>query len=228
MAAAEVGKVSPMDGDELRAAAACMRRGHRCNERGEYPAARRHFQDAFACRPSVAAQASAANMALKAQEPSLAAYEYEQLLLRSDLTEGLRTTLAAKLLDAEAAIQQQALSTALLDENVPWQTRLLAPKTALLEALPQPKRRSSVAAAHEPDAPPPSSHGFMALRTQPLETAPAPSLPLHELEIWQRRQLPPTAPGTSAGAALVTYVFRGVQHASHLRAWQQRALGGQM
>ena len=180
--------------------------------------------------PTAATQLSAANMALKAGDPQLAAYEYEQALLRSDLPDGMRSKAAARLLEAEAAIKRQALeSVPWHDERLPWHERLLASETTLLAKFPEPKRRSIVAAAHEPDALPRSRHGFTPLRTSIDEAAPPPSLPLHELEVWQKRALAPsTAAPASAGGAAVSYPWRGVRLASHLREWQVRALQKEM
>ena len=201
-----------------------MLRGHRSNERGEYAAARVHFQRAYERSHSVAAQLSAANMALKAHEPRLAAYEYEQLLLRADLPEVLRARAAEKLIESEAAVENELPATAPWDSRMTWQERLLAPVDAVLKTY-APPRRSTVAAAHLPDDAPSSRFGWSAIRTPvELTSMREPSQPPHALELWQRSSLPPTTGSTAEhGRRLVSYPYRGVRLPAHLSAWQTHA-----
>jgi len=230
--AAEVGPLHEKDDEteEVDAkngltTAELMLRGHQSNERGEYAAARVHFQCAYERSHSVAAQLSAANMALKAHEPRLAAYEYEQVLLRADLPEVLRAQAAEKLIQSEAAVENELPATAPWDSRMTWQERLLAPADAVLKTY-APPRRSTVAAAYLPDDAPSSRFGWSAIRTPvQLTSMREPSQPPHALEQWQRSSLPPTT-GSAAehGRQIVSYPYRGVRLPAHLSAWQAHAL----
>lgn len=142
-------------------------------------------------------------VALKAGAADIAAYEYEQILQRPELSMEWRAKVVDNLLLAESGAHRNSIARV-----APWHKRLFKPEIELLQEYPTPPRRSVVAMA-SPDDVPPALPEFAAIRITQAQP---------NLELWQRTELPN---GVSVDGALVQYPHRGILCASHLREWQR-------
>ena len=183
-----------------------MEAGFAANKRGEHADARKRFCEAYErFGHRVEAQLSGANMALKMGDAALAEFEYQQLLLRSDLSGALRKAVVEKLAKASMAIKASE------QDQRPWLDKLFS----------FPDRKEMLASvtafdAHHSSAEEPQQSGFQALRSPRRSVAHrvSSSIPAGGLLRWQRRMLPPTADRTTV------YVTSGPKG---LATWQAQS-----
>ena len=191
-----------------------MAEGHAANDRLDYAAARLNFQAAYELGSHhIAAQLSAANMALKLGEAELALFEYQQMLLRKDLVGWHRFSVVQKLVAASVALKRKEL------EQRPWheqQWHELIVGSAL-SSEEEVARSINVMDAHvDPKPPKPSAANPNITPIHTVMVAPPVSMPYSSLAAWQRERLPAPAHAYPAGSD---------PHESHLELWQLEELG---
>lgn len=147
-----------------------------------------------------------ANMALKLREPRLAEYEYQQILLRTDLTAALRQACIEKLSRAAVALAEVEHEAMYADR--PWLERLFSDDPALLpDRVTLLGRSTSFDATHVSAPPEQSKHGLTALATPRrkssllLADSEASSMSPHELARWQADALLRSESEGGTGAA---------------------------